>query len=132
MRIRPRKSASGARHGAAVKAVAQGASVERAVGAGGRPLEATVRQEMEQRLGHDFSRVRIHTDVQAQESLYISSGAPDAERQFQDLMAGFGRIPFFCINDTSDDAVDDAPQLQNIARTLGALLPNPSSFERID
>lgn len=64
--------------------------------------------------------------------LYISSGAPDAERQFQDLMARFGRIPFFCINDTSDDAADDAPQLQSIAHVLGTLLPNPSSFERID
>ncbi len=68
----------------------------------------------------------------ALDSIYISSGASDAERQFQDLIAGFGRIPFFCINDTSDDVVDDAPQLQSIAQTLGTLLPNPSSFERIE
>jgi Domain of unknown function (DUF4157) len=28
----------------------------------GRPLEPAVRTEMEDRLGHDFSRVRVHTD----------------------------------------------------------------------
>jgi hypothetical protein len=31
----------------------------------GTPLAAPVRSEMEQRLGHDFSRVRVHTDAQA-------------------------------------------------------------------
>ena len=29
----------------------------------GRPLEAPVQTGMEARLGHDFSRVRVHTDV---------------------------------------------------------------------
>lgn len=80
-------------------------------------------------------RWMLHTGraaVQALEPLHISSGAPDAERQFQILMAEFGRIPFFCINDTNDDAVADAPPLQRIAQTLSKLLPNPSSFERTD
>jgi hypothetical protein len=34
----------------------------------GRPLEPGVRKEMEGRLAHDFSRVRIHTDGRAAES----------------------------------------------------------------
>jgi hypothetical protein len=68
--MRSRKRANAARHQAAVPAVPQGPDVERAVGGGGRPLEMTVRQDMEQRLGHDFSRVRIHTDVQAHESAH--------------------------------------------------------------
>ncbi|MGV8892940.1 MAG: Stealth CR1 domain-containing protein [Burkholderiaceae bacterium] len=123
-----------------------------------RPMFKSVLHELEQAAPELFDQVRktvfrswqvppivpdlvprwmLHTGLaalQAQESLptYISSGAPDAEKQFQDLIAGFGRIPFFCINDTSDDAVDDAPQLQSIARTLGTLLPNPSSFERFE
>lgn len=121
-----------------------------------RPMFKSLLHELEQAAPELFSQVRqtvfrswrvppivpdlvprwmLHTGratVQAQEPLYISSGAPDAESQFQDLMAAFGRIPFFCINDTSDDVRDDAPQLQRIARTLGALLPDPSSFERID
>jgi hypothetical protein len=64
--------------------------------------------------------------------LYVSSGAPDAERQFQSLIDGFGKIPFFCINDTSDDADDDAQELLRIAGTLRKLLPDPSSFERLN
>ncbi len=78
-------------------------------------------------------RWMLHTGLaalQTMEPLYISSGAPDAEQQFQTLIAEFGRIPFFCINDTSDDAVDDAPQLQRITSTLEQLLPQPSTFER--
>jgi hypothetical protein len=34
----------------------------------GRPLDAGVRSEMEARLGHDFSRVRVHTDAGSAES----------------------------------------------------------------
>ena len=34
----------------------------------GKPLEPAVRGEMEARLGHDFSRVRVHTDARAAES----------------------------------------------------------------
>ncbi len=64
--------------------------------------------------------------------LYVSSGAPDAERQFQTLIDEFGKLLFFCINDTSDDAQDDAEELQRIAATLRRLLPEPSSFERRD
>ncbi|MFZ6749557.1 Stealth CR1 domain-containing protein [Undibacterium sp. Ren11W] len=71
-----------------------------------------------------------HAAEQTLEPLYISSGANDAEQQFQTLLNEFGSIPFFCINDTSDDALDDAPQLQKIPHTLARLLPHPSSFER--
>src|SRR5574341_383988 len=34
----------------------------------GQPLDATTRAFMEPRFGHDFSQVRIHTNVQAAES----------------------------------------------------------------
>jgi outer membrane protein OmpA-like peptidoglycan-associated protein len=37
------------------------ASVERVLASSGRPLEPALRQDMEQRFGHDFSRVRLHT-----------------------------------------------------------------------
>jgi len=43
-------------------------SVERALAAGGRPLEPSVRHEMERRFGHDFFDVRVHDDAQAQAS----------------------------------------------------------------
>lgn len=34
----------------------------------GRPLEPALRQDMEQHFGHDFSRVRVHTDATAEQS----------------------------------------------------------------
>src|SRR5712691_7865406 len=34
----------------------------------GQPLDASTRALMEPRFGHDFSRVRVHTDAQAAES----------------------------------------------------------------
>ena len=37
------------------------ASVERALASAGKPLDPTIQREMEQRFGHDLSRVRVHT-----------------------------------------------------------------------
>ena len=47
---------------------AASSSVGRAMASPSRPLEPTVRQDMEQRFGHDFSMVRVHTDAKAAES----------------------------------------------------------------
>lgn len=44
------------------------ASVNRVLTSPGRPLEPVVRQDMEQRFGHDFSRVRIYSDGLAEQS----------------------------------------------------------------
>lgn len=44
------------------------ASVDRVLASIGRPLDAPLRQDMEQRFGHDFSRVRVHADGAAQQS----------------------------------------------------------------
>jgi hypothetical protein len=38
------------------------------ISSGGRPLEPEVRTDMEARLGHDFSDVRVHDDARAAES----------------------------------------------------------------
>lgn len=43
-------------------------SVNHALAQSGRPLESSLRQDMEHRLGHDFSRVRIHTGPAAESS----------------------------------------------------------------
>jgi Domain of unknown function (DUF4157) len=50
------------------------ASVDSVLAGSGRPLERALRRDMEQRFGHDFSRVRVH------------SGAP-AEQSARDVMA---------------------------------------------
>ena len=44
------------------------ASVDRVLSSSGRPLEPALQQDMEQRFGHDFSRVRVHSDAAAEQS----------------------------------------------------------------
>jgi hypothetical protein len=44
------------------------ASVDQALASPGRPLEPSLRQDMEQRFGCDFSRVRVHTGATAEQS----------------------------------------------------------------
>ena len=48
--------------------VAAPASVEHILASPGRPLESALRQDMEQRFGHDFSRVRVHSGSAAEQS----------------------------------------------------------------
>jgi Domain of unknown function (DUF4157) len=44
------------------------ASVDHALASRGRPLEPGLRRDMEQRFGHDFSQIRVHTDSPSAES----------------------------------------------------------------
>jgi Domain of unknown function (DUF4157) len=44
------------------------ASVDRVLSSPGRPLDPELQQDMGQRFGHDFSRVRVHTGVEAARS----------------------------------------------------------------
>ena len=44
------------------------ASVDHVLSSAGRPLEPTLRNDMEQRFGHDFSHVRVHTGGTADQS----------------------------------------------------------------
>ncbi|MEA9981893.1 Stealth CR1 domain-containing protein [Herbaspirillum sp. RTI4] len=61
--------------------------------------------------------------------LHISTSDLSAKQQFDSLFSMFGKLPFFCINDTCDEASDDDFRLLRIAETLKKLLPEPSSFE---
>ena len=44
------------------------ASVDQILNSPGRPLEAGLRQDMEERFGHDFSQVRVHSGAAAEQS----------------------------------------------------------------
>ena len=44
------------------------ASVDRTLASPGRPLDPALRRDMEQRFGHDFSGVRVHSGTAAQQS----------------------------------------------------------------
>jgi Domain of unknown function (DUF4157)/Novel toxin 16 len=43
-------------------------TIDRALASPGEPIEATLRQDMEQRFGHDFSQVRVHSGSLASQS----------------------------------------------------------------
>lgn len=62
--------------------------------------------------------------------LYISTGAGGHQDQLDLLASMFGKIEFFCINDTTDDAGFDDPRFENIRSTLALMYPLASSFER--
>ena len=63
-------------------------------------------------------------------SAHVSSGDVDALGGLVRLVDELGRLDFFCINDTTDDAHTDDPRLAVVRHTLAALFPEPSSFER--
>lgn len=56
----------------------------------GRPLDLRLRQDMEQRFGHDFSRVRVHTDAVADRSARDLSA--HAYTLGHDIVFGQGRF----------------------------------------
>jgi hypothetical protein len=62
--------------------------------------------------------------------LYISTGAGGHQDQLDLLSSMFGKIEFFCINDTTDDAGFDDPRFENVRSTLALILPVASSFEK--
>jgi hypothetical protein len=69
--------------------------------------------------------------LECSDATNISTGAECAEGQFAALRRRFGKVPFFCINDTCDDADRDDPRLLRVGLNLEELLPQPSSFEII-
>ena len=66
----------------------------------------------------------IHSDF-----LYIESGSDDIKTKLDLLSEKFGKIPFFCINDTCDNAKIDDKRLILVKEKLQQLLPKKSSFE---
>ena len=66
------------------------ASVDRVIAGSGRPLEPALRQDMEQRFGHNFSRVRVHSGVAAGQSARDVSA--NAYAVGQNIVFGAGRF----------------------------------------
>jgi hypothetical protein len=66
--------------------------------------------------------------------LFLATGAAheDAEAQaaLQALVASAGKLDFFCLNDTTDDASADDPRLLRVRAALQQMFAAPSSFER--
>ncbi len=70
-----------------------------------------------------------YADQSSLDPLYISTGDDCAEAQLTTLLNEFGQLPFFCINDTCDEAGEDDVRLIRVSETLQQLLPESSSFE---
>jgi hypothetical protein len=64
--------------------------VERALASSGRPLEPVLRQDMEERFGHDFSRVRVHSGSDAEQSAREVNAS--AYTLGQNIVFGAGRF----------------------------------------
>jgi hypothetical protein len=65
-------------------------SVHQTLASPGRPLESTLRQDMEQRFSYDFSRVRVHSGATAEQSARDVSAR--AYTVGQDIVFGTGRF----------------------------------------
>ena len=66
------------------------ASVDRVLASSGRPLDPALQQDMGQRFGHDFSRVRVHSGSDAEQSARdVSANAYTVGR---DIVFGAGRF----------------------------------------
>lgn len=70
--------------------------------------------------------------IRAYRHRHVSTGEADQNVQLQALVAEFGELDFFCINDTTDDAQTGDPRLQNALTVLQAMLPAPSGFENTE
>ena len=70
-----------------------------------------------------------YAEIIHSEFLYIESGSDKIETELDLLKQKFGKIPFFCINDTCDDADASDNRLQTVRKEMEMLLPNKSSFE---
>lgn len=63
--------------------------------------------------------------------VHVSSGDLHGPSGLDQVMAQFGKLAFFCINDTTDDAHPSDPRLSQVRDTLARLLPGPSRFEKV-
>ena len=61
--------------------------------------------------------------------LHLSIGDADKAALLDQLVSLNGKIDFFCINDTADDAYPHDPRLAQLRNTLQRMYPLPCSFE---
>ena len=77
-------------------------------------------------LQHGFAKVKDYRFD------HVSTGATDAAERLRDITRRLGAIDFFCVNDTTDDALTDDPRLSSVRSALEAMFPMPSGFERLE
>jgi len=95
------------------------ASVDQALASPGRPLEAALRQDMEQRFGHDFSSVRVHSGTIAEQSAQDVNA--HAYTLGQNIVFGAGRF----IPETHEGRRLLAHELAHVVQQRNAIDPHP-------
>ena len=75
-------------------------------------------------LASGLARVRDYAHV------HVSSGDRHDLCGLDRVLAQFGALDFFCINDTTDDAHPGDPRLSQVRDALARLFPTPSRFEK--
>lgn len=61
--------------------------------------------------------------------LYVSTGTRGSFAELDLLKSMIGKIDFFCINDTTDDAEFDDPRFENVRNAMELMFPLASTFE---
>ena len=74
-------------------------------------------------LAHGVAKIRDYSH------LYVSSGDADKVSQLEALVASSGKLDFFCVNDTTDDAHQHDPRLARVRQALQQMFVQPSRFE---
>jgi len=75
-------------------------------------------------LAHGVAKIRDYAH------LYLATGESDPSGALAELAAANGRLDFFCINDTTDDALGQDPRLTQVQAALQRLFPLASPFEQ--
>ena len=77
-------------------------------------------------LAHGITKIRDYSH------LYVSTGDAGEASQLESLVTSFGKLDFFCVNDTTDDAQPHDPRLAKVRQALQEMLAHPSSFEQAE
>lgn len=75
-------------------------------------------------LAQGLARPRNYTHM------YVSTGEANQAAQLDLLVASSGTMAFFCINDTTDDALPHDPRLTEVRQVIEHMFSCASSFER--
>lgn len=75
-------------------------------------------------LAHGMAKIRDYAH------LYLATGDVNPSEPLAALADAAGKLDFFCINDTTDDAHGHDPRLTRVQAALQRLLPQASPFEQ--
>ena len=75
-------------------------------------------------LAHGQATLRDYSHI------YLSTGDEQNAAQINSLVAADGKLDFFCINDTTDDAGNQDPRLAAMQTALQTMFPTASRYEK--